>query len=58
MRGAAAVLFWWFLLLGRSPTVVGPFLTEPECEAIQAELPADSQVTSCWTDEQRPTVRR
>jgi len=54
-----AVLFWWFLLLGNHPVVVGPFYDLGECEEIQNELPDHTTFTPCWSDVgQRPIVRR
>jgi hypothetical protein len=53
-----AILFWWFLLLGHHPVVVGPFFVQSECEAIQSELPDAARFTTCWDDTEEPIVRR
>jgi hypothetical protein len=57
----AIVLFWWFLLLGRHPVVVGPLPDAATCDTIAAQAVEDGgKVTSCWSDEQpepRRTVR-
>jgi len=45
------LLFFWFLLLGHSPIVVGPFLHIETCNAIREEVRDNGiKVTSCWAD--------
>jgi hypothetical protein len=64
MRRLTIVLFWWFLLLGEHPVVVGPFLTDPQCEGIKTETVALTigdepyRFTACWNDEQVPILRK
>lgn len=49
--------FFWFLLLGHTPLVVGPFLELSECNTIRSELPDQTKVTNCWTDSDAPLRR-
>ena len=60
MKKTAIVLFWWFLLLGRHPLVVGPFATQSQCESIQASVLQDddrAKATACWADAPEPPRR-
>lgn len=51
--------FWWFLLLGSTPVIVGPYHSEKQCMAWAARLSTESTVrcgagascaTTCWSD--------
>ena len=55
-----ALLFWWFLLLGEHPVVVGPFYDVSECDAINAQTSDYASSTSCWSDvfEPKNTLRK
>lgn len=58
MKKLTVLLFWWFLLLGHHPVVVGPFADYQTCGQIQAELPENHEATtSCWSDAPREPRR-
>jgi hypothetical protein len=53
--------FWYFLILGTHPTVVGPYRTETQCQSYRAQLESFSggyDTLACWDDGVQNTLRK